>query len=563
MTLLAKVVCGQEQLSVKQQADKFFERYEYFKSLKFYLKLTDRGKPGVKLAERIATCYRYINHYPEAEEWYAKALTDPKAEKLSHYFYAEVLLRNQKFDQAKQQYKLYFADDDGALALKIANCDSAMAWIKQPSPYKVNNAGNVNTPYSDWGAAYDGKTGIVFTSDRETGDDKTDNRTGNGWFKLYAFDLNTRETKQFSLDQGNSTEFEDAYHVGPMVLNHTSDTAYITLTTEVMAKKLPIDKRIGKNRQRLYTRRLQLVMAVKKNERWVISGSFSYNNVQMYSVGNAALSRDGKLIYFSSDMPGGMGKTDLWYCEKLADGLWGKPVNCGQTINSKEEENFPNVDENNILYYASRGLPGMGGYEIYAAHGEKANWGTPQNLKSPINTTSDDFNFITKDGQSGYLSSNRDNGKGSDDIYTFTLTKDTIPIKPVAESPKPVFAVTNPDFSVRTIYYDLDKSFIRPDAAAELDKLAAILKQYPTLKIALSSYCDSRASYQYNLVLSQRRAKAATDYLVAKGISVLRITATGYSETHLVNKCAEHINCAETDHQLNRRTEVEVIWKAN
>jgi outer membrane protein OmpA-like peptidoglycan-associated protein len=559
MVLLAKVACGQEQLSIKQQADRLFDRYEYFKSLKFYLKLADKKNPDVKLLERIATCYRYINHYPEAEEWYAKALTDPKAEKLSHYFYAEVLLRNQQFEKAKQQYQLYFTEDTGALALKMADCDSAMVWMKKASLYKVINVGNVNTPFSDWGASYDGKNGIIFTSDRETGDDKTDNRTGNGWFKLYTYDLSSKETRQIALDAGNSAEFKDAYHVGPMVLNHAGDTAYITLTTEVAAKKLPIDKRIGKNGQRLYTRRLQLVMAVKKNDRWVISGSFPYNNVQQYSIGNAALSGDGKLIYFSSDMPGSVGKTDLWYCKKNGDGAWDKPVNCGKNINSKEEESFPFIDENGVLYYASKGLPGMGGYEIYTAHGQKADWDTPKNLEYPINSTSDDFNFITRDGQSGYLSSNRDKGQGSDDIYAFTRLKETITTTPVTELPKPVSTATSPDFSVRMIYYDLDKSFIRPDAAAELDKLADVLKQHPALKITLAAYCDSRASYQYNLALSQRRAKSALDYLMKKGITQVRMTARGYSETNLVNQCANQVKCTETDHQLNRRTEVKIV----
>lgn len=559
MVLLAKVACGQEQLSIKQQADRLFDRYEYFKSLKFYLKLADKKNPDVKLLERIATCYRYINHYPEAEEWYAKALTDPKAEKLSHYFYAEVLLRNQQFEKAKQQYQLYFTEDAGALALKIADCDSAMVWMKKASLYKVNNAGNINTPFSDWGASYDGKNGIIFTSDRETGDDKTDNRTGNGWFKLYTYDLSSKETREMALDAGNSAEFKDAYHVGPMALNGAGDTAYITLTTEIAAKKLPIDKRMGKNGQRLYTRRLQLVMAVKRNDRWVISGSFPYNNVQQYSIGNAALSGDGKLIYFSSDMPGSVGKTDLWYCEKNADGSWDKPVNCGKNINSKEEESFPFIDETGVLYYASKGLPGMGGYEIYAARGQKADWDIPKNLEYPINSTSDDFNFITRDGQSGYLSSNRDKGQGSDDIYAFTRLKETITTTPIAELPKPVPTATSPDFSVRMIYYDLDKSFIRPDAAVELDKLADVLKQYPALKITLASYCDSRASYKYNLALSQRRAKSALAYLIKKGITPVRMTANGYSETNLVNKCANQVKCTETDHQLNRRTEVKIV----
>jgi outer membrane protein OmpA-like peptidoglycan-associated protein len=569
MVLVAKAATAQEQLSIKQQADKLYDRYEYFKSLKLYLKLAERKNADVKLLERVATCYRYINQYPEAEQWYERIMANPKAEKLSHYFYAEVLLRNQKFDQAKQQYRIYFIEDAGALALKLNDCDSAMVWMKQSSAYKVTNTTAANTTSSDWGASYDGKTGIIFTSDRETGDGKTDNRTGNGWFKLYEYDLNTKETRELILDAGNSLEFKGAYHVGPMALNARGDTAYITLSTETGSKNLPIDKRTG---QRLYTRRLQLVTACKKGDRWVICGGFAYNNVQQYSVGNAVLSKDGRLLYFSSDMPGSLGKTDVWYCEKRADGSWAKPVNCGNEVNTKEEENFPYVDDNGVLYYASKGLPGMGGYEIYTAVGSKANWDAPKNLKYPINSTSDDFNLITRDGQSGYLSSNRENGQGSDDIYAFTFVKDSIKItKPLTPTPGNVLTSTGPPvpgtatgslapgYTTGIIYYDLDKSFIRPDAAAELNKLAEVLKQYPGLKVILSSYCDSRASYLYNLALSQRRAKAAVAYLVKKGIAITRMAAKGYSKSNLVNQCADHVKCAETDHQLNRRTEIKVV----
>jgi len=213
------------------------------------------------------------------------------------------------------------------------------------------------------------------------------------------------------------------------------------------------------------------------------------------------------------------------------------------------------------LYYASKGLPGMGGYDIYIAKGEKAQWNTPENLKYPINSTSDDFYLITRDGKSGYFSSNREGGQGSDDIYSFTYKPiDTVPHKLGTRTDTPALtanrpAKIKPDIVLKPIYYDLDKSNVRPDAAIELDKLAALLKQYPALKIELSSYTDSRASDQYNMALSQRRAASVVVYLVNKGISADRLVAKYYGETHLVNGCADNVKCTEEEHQLNRRTE--------
>jgi len=562
---LVNQTSAQEQLSLKQQADQYFERYEYFKSIGLYLKIANKNHPEIQVMERLADCYRNINQYQDAEIWYAKAVADTKASKISHYYYAGVLLRDGKFDQAKAQYKIYFANDPAGLALKLSDCDSAILWMRQPTHYQIKNETGLNTQYSDWGLNYDGKTGLIFTSDRFTGDDNTDNRTGNSWFKMYRQDLKSGDIQQLSFSNESNENFEGDYHIGPMALNAAGDTAYITVTTGIAKNRITLDKDV-KGNQRLYTRRLQLLIAKKSNDQWVITGSFPYNNIQQYSVSSAALSRDGRLLYFTSDMPGSQGKTDIWYCQKLADGTWGKPVNCGNVINTKDAEDFPCMADNGDLYFASKGLPGMGGYDIYRAKGEKDKWTTPEDLKYPINSTSDDFYLVTHDGLSGYLSSNRADGQGNDDIYSFSPDKQYAqPLKPVKkpDAPHQNVAIPTPnsvnDYALKVIYYDLDKSNIRPDAVPALDSLAIILKQHPAFNVEVSSYTDSRASGGYNLALSKRRAIAATDYLIEKGIASRRIIYVGYGKTNLVNKCADGVNCTEAEHQLNRRTEFKLI----
>jgi outer membrane protein OmpA-like peptidoglycan-associated protein len=116
---------------------------------------------------------------------------------------------------------------------------------------------------------------------------------------------------------------------------------------------------------------------------------------------------------------------------------------------------------------------------------------------------------------------------------------------------------------LNNIYYDLNKSTIRPDAARELDKLVALMQQNPKIKIELGSHTDSRASYDYNMKLSKKRAKSAVDYLTKKGIDKDRMVAQGYGESKLVNKCVDEgdtkVYCSEADHQLNRRTEIRIL----
>ncbi len=583
--LLALQASAQEQLSLKQQADQLYDRFEYFKSLRLYIKLADRAKPDVRVLERIADCFRNINRYEEAEAWYTKAVMDKNVSTLTHYNYAEVLLRDQKFDKAKEQYQLYFAKvkDPDALSLKLRNCDSASAWMKQPVSYLLKNADNINTAFSEWGATFEGKTGMLFTSNRSSYYSGTDDRTGNNWFKLYRANATGAGATEVSIINA-SGQYINSYHIGPIALNEKADTAYITITTEVPAKDIVLDINNKANAQKTYTRRLQLITAIKRNNQWIVISGFPYNDINRYSIGHAALSKNGQLIYFTSDMPGGEGKTDIWYCEKQKNGSWGKPVNCGKVINTREEEAFPEIGSDDVLYYSSKGLPGMGGFDIYSAKGDRTIWSDPVNLKYPINSTSDDFCLITRDGLSGYLSSNRQLGKGDDDIYSFTYKKpEPIPAKPpvVAISPKntpqPVSAQTmstpqviQPQslpqpvpgkevFEVNNIYYDLDKSNIRPDAAIELDKLVAILKRHPTFKVSISSHTDSRAPGGYNYALSQRRSASVVAYLVRKGISPQRMTTYAYGKTKLLIDCPDGVSCPEEDHQLNRRTEFVII----
>src|SRR5690606_16559219 len=123
---------------------------------------------------------------------------------------------------------------------------------------------------------------------------------------------------------------------------------------------------------------------------------------------------------------------------------------------------------------------------------------------------------------------------------------------------QPVYKVGD-RFVLENIYYDFDKHNIRPDAALILDKLVATMRDNPTLHIELSSHTDSRGTHRYNMQLSQRRAQAAVDYLVSRGIARDRLVARGYGETKLVNKCSDGVPCSVAEHQANRRTEVEVL----
>lgn len=419
-------VQAQEIISRRTQADRLFDRAEYYKALDVYLKLTESDNVSPAVIERVADCYRLMNNYDQAEVWYARLANSKSISGVDIYNYAEILLRNKKFDKAREQFKHYFANGQkDQLDFKLAECDSAASWMKQESHYKVANERKMNTIYSDWGVSYLTPSGVSFTSDRSTGDNTNKsaksiyNRTGNEWLKMYVYDLKSGDTDEMKFDASDAFDLSTDYHTGPMAVNIAGDTAYITVTTRLNTSRLP-DVRT-KYDDKLYIRRLELLMATRKNGKWSNFKRFPYDNVNAYSVGHAALSKNGQTLYFTSDMPGGYGKTDIWYCQKTSDGKWGRPVNCGRTINTTAEEAFPSVGGDGRLYYASKGLPGMGGYDIFAAKGSGSTWNQPVNLKYPVNSTSDDFSFMTTDGRTGFLSSDRQGGQGSDDIYSFVF----------------------------------------------------------------------------------------------------------------------------------------------
>ena len=373
-----------------------------------------------------------------------------------------------------------------------------------------------------------------------------------------------------------------------------------------------------------------------------MSSPFKYNNKEEYSVGHPAISPDGDILYFVSDMPGGVGETDIYYCVKNVDGTWETPQNAGTTINTSGKEMFPVIEKNGDLYFSSNGHPGMGGLDMFRSTGSKETWSEPENLKHPFNSPKDDFAILfTEEGKTGFFTSNRDGGEGADDIYSFKYTPPPVPTKLTlqvttwekmendtlailtdevnilyCESSNPknkrkltnmgdgkyevviscdskyeVSAISNKFFAVpaqtiethcetfndtvfvkfvferivlnkeiviENIYYDYNKANIKPEAAIELGKVISLLKENPAIIIELGSHTDSRGSDSYNLDLSQRRADAAVKYIVENGISQERITAKGYGETKLLNRCSNGVRCSEQEHQKNRRTEFKI-----
>ena len=166
-----------------------------------------------------------------------------------------------------------------------------------------------------------------------------------------------------------------------------------------------------------------------ENGGWSTPVSFPYNNRTKFSVGHPCLSKDGRTLYFASDMPGTFGGKDLFKCELQYDGSWGRPVNLGATINTIRDEVYPSIGPDGELYFCSNGHPGLGGLDIFRAVGKPGDWTGVENLRKPVNSSADDFSFtfLPNSKTQGVFSSSRSGGYGEDDMYSFKVYVEPIP----------------------------------------------------------------------------------------------------------------------------------------
>ena len=251
----------------------------------------------------------------------------------------------------------------------------------------------------------------MFASNRgeETYSENIYNWNKQPYFHLYRVNSNTDGT--FTPIQP-AWDMNSAYNEGPVFFDASKSVFYIT--RNYSGKNKSSNSKDGVNK-------LKLSMA--RFDDSSINGIFDLDfKSNGNSVGHAAVSKDGERMYLVSDMPGGIGGTDIYVCLKEG-GVWGTPKNLGKKINTEGNEMFPYISEDNKLYFSSDGFAGLGGLDIYSAEIEEE-FKTPKNVGYPINSNKDDFSFyISSDNNSGYFSSNRAGGKGDDDIYAFELIK--------------------------------------------------------------------------------------------------------------------------------------------
>ncbi len=378
---------------------------------------TKKKDERIESANNAAFCYWKMNDMKNAESWYRKAIkVDPKNPE-NQYMLAKTLKNNGKYDEAIIEFKNYLKlSNEKATETQrlIDGCQNALKWKNDKTRYLVENVKGLNTRWEDFAPQFFKKDQLYFTSDREKGVSST----SYGWTTNSYTDLYTVTFKVDKKNPNNITyqlptlvdkdKLNGKLNDGVVCFDSRFATIYIT--------KCNYDNNMKGNFCRLYTSQLS-------GSEWSEPEPLPFST-DSFNCGQPSLSKDGSTLYFSSDMPGSIGGKDIWMVTKSGRGkTWGDPINLGPVINTEDDDMFPTITDDGTLYFASNGHVGLGGTDIYMSKGNATDWSDPINMKSPINSHGDDFAIIFgKDKESGYFSSNREGGKGQDDIYRFHMT---------------------------------------------------------------------------------------------------------------------------------------------
>lgn len=400
-----------------QKGNNAFDRMWYAKAAEFYEKaLAQNSKNRVpSIMQKAADSYYYDTDMEHAYKWYDELYKNYENEMAPDalYRYFQSLEGVGKYHRANQILEKYRSLGNKDLRMTEAEyrvfLDSLQA---HPTDYAIHDL-EINTPYSEFGPVFY-KEGVLFAAAKEPGFSSTKEYKWNEepWLDLYYAQRNT-STQELSQLERLPDNINSKYHEADAALSPDGKTLYFTRNN--FLKKYKLD---AENTNNLKIYRSKLV-----NGQWTDPEELPFDS-DNYSTGHPALNADGSKLYFISDMPGSIGMTDIFVVDILPDGGFSTPHNLGPKVNTVHREMFPYVYQNH-LYFASDGLPGMGGLDVFEADFMDNGQGVakPHNMGLPINSNTDDFSLIINEAEGmGYFASNREGGKGDDDLYSFSKT---------------------------------------------------------------------------------------------------------------------------------------------
>lgn len=398
-----------------KRADEYFNKMWYAEASNLYEQaLQDRGNYSFEILEKAGDANYFNTNMEQAYKWYTILHEEYEEEmSLDNIFkYAHSLKGNGKYGRSKRLMRLYnkkMLSERESSSVVEKNEMVLDKILNSPKKFEIQNL-SVNSEYSDFAPMFHNENDIVFASANNSSF-LTSRR--HKWDNQPYLDLYIGQLNEESSDIKNAIKFSKKlntkYHEATVTFSPNNKTMYFTGNN--YGKKLKRDSK-GINHLKIY-------QSQKVDGEWTEATELAFNS-DSYSTGHPALSKDGKKLYFVSDMPGSMGDSDIFVVDVLEDGSFSSPKNLGPEINTEQKEMFPFINEEK-LYFSSNGHPGLGGLDIYEATFDEENgFSTVKNIGMPINSNKDDFSYIVnEETKKGFFASNREGGKGFDDIYSF------------------------------------------------------------------------------------------------------------------------------------------------
>lgn len=383
-----------------------YTNLEYVESIKIYEKLVKRGHGTPEVFEKLANANFDNANYVAANKWFEKlAEVTPSMSPENHFRFASTLKSVGKLQEAENQMKLFVAArPNEARSILYKNKNTA----KSVFEFSKVKGLSINSSASDFGAFLKGDT-LVFSSARPHSLSNQDSpRTGQPFTSLYQ--TSKSEKSEYSTPMLFSMGAYSNFNEATPVITNDGKTMYYTQNILV-----------EKSKNKLVNEGYKLYKSSLVNGKWVNEGFISFSQNDSVKMAHPCFSKDGKTLYFASDMPGTKGKSDLFKVAVNEDGSFGPIVPIHKDINTEARETFPFVTSSNMLFFASDGHPGMGGLDLFSLDLNNPN-AKVISLGASINSAFDDFGLLVSDDLSqAFFTSNRAGGKGDDDIYSVVV----------------------------------------------------------------------------------------------------------------------------------------------
>ena len=394
-------------------AKKDYDKFSYDKAQQKYLEIVSTGKESKEAYEYLANSYFRNSQYEKAVIWYNKLISNyPNDLKAEIYYRASLCFKSQGAYEISNTLLEKYLDMTNNLVIKdyYEKNPNYLEKIKLESKKFGIELTQISTENSDFGPSFYGENQLIYSSTLDATGSNDFEWSGEPFLDLFVADIDS--LGNLNNPKRLSNELNTEYHESSATVTRDKKKMFFTRNNFINGK-------LGTDRNKQVN--LKIYSAESEDgENWGGIKELPFND-DNYSTAHPTLSIDEKKLYFSSDMPGTFGYSDIWYVDIFEDGEFGEPINLGPQVNTEFRESFPFIGDNNILYFSSDGRIGLGGFDIYYTDLDKKGFPVHStNIGEPVNSKLDDFGFIYKESKDlGYFSSNRKGlwGSKSDEVY--------------------------------------------------------------------------------------------------------------------------------------------------